>query len=127
MKIRSDVIDMTGRTYGHLKIIRLKSRKRFRTQTKLLWEAECLMCGSVFDVEGAHVRQGRTTRCSACSQALREVTSTTYVNGISVLEIAKRAGIKPNSAWKRVKRGWDPNKVDEPKVPPFSRTKGRNS
>lgn len=56
----SKLIDLTGQTFGYWKVLyRAQNTKGGRAK----WHCICTACGTEKDVDGAHLRAGRTTNC----------------------------------------------------------------
>jgi hypothetical protein len=56
----SKLIDLTGQDFGYWHVIeRGKNTKNGRAK----WKCQCTACGTIKEVDGAHLRGGRTTNC----------------------------------------------------------------
>lgn len=56
----SKLIDLTGQSFGYWKVL---SRAQNTKQGRAKWHCICTACGQEKDVDGAHLRAGRTTNC----------------------------------------------------------------
>ena len=56
----SKLIDLTGQTFGYWKVL---SRAQNTKGGRAKWHCICTACGREKDVDGAHLRAGRTTNC----------------------------------------------------------------
>ena len=57
-------INMVGRQYGSLKVIRYAGVKNRR---RTMWECECV-CGKIVEVDGTHLRNGHTKSCGCLNR-----------------------------------------------------------
>lgn len=55
--------DISGKVYGNLKVIRPHDES---TGKVLLWELECLVCGTRCRAQSSDLRRGRRDYCSVC-------------------------------------------------------------
>ena len=65
MRRASNFIDMSGKTYGDLKVISLHEIRNKKT----IWLCEC-KCGKLFVTDGWKVRNGKTKSCGCLSREL---------------------------------------------------------
>ena len=96
--------DLTNQTFGDWKVI---SKSSHRTKDKhILWICQCQKCGTIKEVMGTYLRNGRSTGCG-CSrtQKLREshiidITGNEYgflkVNRRATNDEIQEAGYNPN-------------------------------
>lgn len=62
-------LDLTGKKYGNLKVIRpVKGKPRYQT-----WECQC-DCGNSIKVDSRHLRQGITISCGSCEFGQKKET-----------------------------------------------------
>jgi len=58
----SKQVDLTGKTFGYLKVKNLKEVKH----THAFWNCECTYCGKDTVVRGTDLNTGKSTRCLGC-------------------------------------------------------------
>lgn len=61
----SKCIDMTGQQYGYWKVLQ---RGQNNKDGRARWICECQLCGTIKEVDGAHLRSGRSTNCGCLRQ-----------------------------------------------------------
>jgi len=59
---RKNRLDITGRTFGDIKVIRLATERRGRCGG-MLWEIECTRCGRIDYLKGSQVRDNLSCGC----------------------------------------------------------------
>jgi hypothetical protein len=62
-KRRSDIIDLTDKTFGKIKVLKYHSSDLSTTW----WWVKCLGCNREYKVNGFYLRDGRTTQCFDCA------------------------------------------------------------
>ena len=103
-------VDMTGRTYGRLKILKRIKNKGQRTY----WLAKC-SCGKLAEVDGAHVRYGRIVSCGCYNAEI--LRSEKHVKRLAQTPVFKTHGKSKNNplynVWKTMRqRCYNPRSSD---------------
>ena len=57
-------IDMTGKWFGHLQVIKATERKDARGNK--FWACRCNICGRLVEIRGNNLRSRNMTCCSYC-------------------------------------------------------------
>ena len=68
MKLRKDAIDLTGKKYGELTVIKHISNEYKRGRRGVLWLCKC-DCGKETIAYGGHLRAGKRISCGCRSQS----------------------------------------------------------
>ena len=71
----SRILDLTGETFGKLKVLRLTVAPEDRENKEgTWWVCKCLGCGGEEVVRGADLRENRRKQCRACKAASRDMS-----------------------------------------------------
>lgn len=126
MKMRRDVIDMTGWRVGQLVVLQFAGRHYFPGgQTHALWRVFCRSCKQVRTMMGKdirrHVKAGREASCGPCGvqrmkdkcveRAVRIPSGDTVK---TITQIAEESGVPRDTVEKRYHRGWPAERLGEP-------------
>ena len=65
----SKLINLTGKTYGNLVVIKINGRNEYK---QIIWECRC-KCGNIIDVPGYRLRYNQTKSCG-CLKRKRLIT-----------------------------------------------------
>jgi hypothetical protein len=79
-------IDLAGKVFGRLTVIKRSLKKRSEKETHVYWVCEC-ECGNVLDVRGSRLKSGRTKSCGC----LRHDTRPALTHGMT--------GTKTHMVW----------------------------
>ena len=88
----SKLIDLTNQTFGYWKVL---SRGKNSKDGRAKWICECTACGTIKEVDGAHLRAGRTTNCGCIRMekmrqaSIKDETNKTY-GFLKVIRIAEK-------------------------------------
>lgn len=84
----SELIDLTGKTFGRLHVVKLNCIKR-----EARWECLC-DCGKIVVVRGSSLRSGHTTSCGCLLEEMRVNKIGARYGKLTVLSFAKRENNK---------------------------------
>lgn len=100
------IIDMTGQTYGDLKVLRQEGRD---SRGKPMWLCECLNCGKQRSLSGYSLRVGDTKSCG-CRRGKNKQKKHRRIEydgkTLSLTKLAMELGIPHDTLYGRLRRGW---------------------
>jgi len=98
----SKLIDLTGQTINEWQVL---SRGNNDKNGRARWNCKCLLCGTIKEVDGSHLRSGRSKNCGC--QKIKKMTDKLIINEINnkygkltVIEQAATPKNKKGIYWK---------------------------
>jgi hypothetical protein len=110
--------DLTGQRFGNLLVEGVVLQQRGRWVSKM-WTVRC-KCGRASIVNASDLRRGRKS-CQWCANAATARARYTRRGGVNLFDLARRAGLPPDTVQKRYQRGWPVEKLTMPLLRPATR------
>ncbi len=108
--------DLTGREFGDLLVLEPAVQLHAAGHGTRYWVVRC-KCGDVFEIQTSKLDGGQRAcrRCSGRRGArLRKHQPAHVVLGLTVPQLARRAGVSEAAIRQRIRLGWPPKKIASP-------------
>lgn len=104
--------DLQGQRFGSLLVLRPTVRFNSAGHASRHWVVEC-DCGTTFEIQTSHLDKGQRN-CRACGIRRMALAKAPRYGGMTVPDLARRAGISQAAVRQRIRLGWAVERLAAP-------------